>query len=89
MSVTAVIILASVTTLSLLVCYLDARYNLKLAGWLSGNVSNPFTDARFSSFSSSQEKQPEDYEALKRRIETLEAIVTEPSYELNKKINDL
>lgn len=89
MSVTAVIILATIASVSLLVCYLDARYKLKLADWLNGNVSNPFTEARFSSLSSSKEKEPEDYEALKRRIETLEAIVTEPGYELNKKINDL
>ena len=89
MSVTAIIILASIASVSLLICYLDARYKLKLADWLNGNVSNPFTEARFSSLATAKAEKPEDYDALKRRIETLEAIVTEPSYELNKKINDL
>ncbi|MCU7553569.1 hypothetical protein OCL06_03020 [Alteromonas sp. ASW11-19] len=68
--------------ITLLTSYLDAKYQWRLNDWLNGRCSNPFERR-----SATETDEPRD--ELKARIETLEAIVTEPAYELNKKINAL
>ncbi|WP_100642595.1 hypothetical protein [Alteromonas facilis] len=72
--------------LALTLCWLDKTYHWRLVDWFNGKVSNPFTSEHVSA---SERSKDEQIAALKSRIETLEAIVTEPSYELNKKINAL
>lgn len=68
--------------LTLLASYLDAKHQWRLNDWLNGRCSNPF------------QRRPADRarqqrDQLTARVEALEAIVTEPAYELNKKINAL
>lgn len=62
--------------------WLDHRYQLRLTDWLNGETDNPF------SANNKQGKQ-DDSKGLQERIEILEKIVTEPAYELNRKINAL
>lgn len=67
-----------------LVCHwLDHKYQLRLSDWLNGTCPSPFAPEKNSKHNT------EHIEGLKQRIETLEAIVTEPGYELNQKINRL
>lgn len=68
-------------------CYLDAKYQWRLNDWMSGQCSNPFVTA--SSLRADIKDKDEHIAQLQARIEILEAIVTEPAYELNKKINAL
>ncbi len=89
MTITAVIIILSVLSVSLTVCFLDARYNLKLVAWMNGEVTNPFMQASFSEKVSAKKREDTEMAALKARIAALEAIVTEPAYELNQKLNRL
>ncbi len=69
----------------LLAHYIDAKYDRNFFAWFSGENVNPFEPKK----STANVKQKENIDALKGRIETLETIVTEPAYELNKKINQL
>lgn len=70
--------------------YMDKKYNLSVIDWLNGECSTPFITANSSQQVASEkaEKQQEIY-LLKERIQVLEKIVTEPAYELNKKLNAL
>ncbi|MDF2179679.1 hypothetical protein P2G88_15620 [Aliiglaciecola sp. CAU 1673] len=67
---------------SLGLSWLDHKYNVRLTDWLNGKTDNPFKPRRSIS-------QVGHMEGLRERIEILEKIVTEPAYELNKKINAL
>ncbi len=69
----------------LLAHYIDAKYDRNFFAWFSGENVNPFEPRK----SNHKVTQSEHISALKNRIETLETIVTEPAYELNKKINQL
>lgn len=83
-------------------CYIDAKYQWRFVDWLNGRCANPFIhspseysahDTGFATDTDKSAKHHKDKDALiaslQERIEVLEAIVTEPSYELNKKINAL
>ncbi|MCW8108946.1 hypothetical protein OPS25_10620 [Alteromonas ponticola] len=70
----------------LIVHFIDSKLNLNFFAWLNGENVNPFEPKQSRSKKASNN---ENIDALKRRIETLETIVTEPAYELNKKINQL
>ena len=83
--ITLMVVLALI--LWLVAAWFDSKRGWNLTGWLSGNCQNPFLR---------QHRQDESYadkdktiEELKERIQVLEKIVTEPAYELNKKINSL
>lgn len=89
MSVTAIIALVSVASISLTICYLDARFNLQFIAWMNGKVSNPFVQAQFSHANSAMQEKNQKIKDLEERIQVLEAIVTEPAYELNQKLNRL
>jgi uncharacterized small protein (DUF1192 family) len=73
------------------IAYIDKKFNFKLLAWMNGEVENPFGDASLKQNGNSFDKVREETEIteLKERIAVLEKIVTEPSYELNKKINSL
>jgi hypothetical protein len=64
--------------LMLLISYLDAKKGWRLNAWLSGECTNPFE-------TSSNKRE----DKINERLANLEKIVTEPAYELNKKINAL
>ena len=73
--------------------YMDKKYNLSVIDWLNGECSTPFittntTQQVASEKAEKAEKQQEIY-LLEERIQVLERIVTEPAYELNKKLNAL
>jgi hypothetical protein len=69
---------------------MDKKYNLSVIDWLNGECSTPFITANTSQQVAPEkaEKQQEIY-LLQQRIQVLEKIVTEPAYELNKKLNAL
>ena len=77
-----VLIIGSITSLVLLASYLDAKFQWRLNDWMNGECSNPFVK-------SVTDKQQQRLEEKDAQIETLETIVTEPAYELNRKINAL
>jgi hypothetical protein len=56
---------------------------------MNGKCSNPFIASKASVQAQQLEQKDEQIKTLMERVETLEAIVTEPAYELNKKINAL
>lgn len=71
----------------LAIAWLDFKNNWDLTGWLCGRCQNPFVTDK-NNRESSQQKDRTIVE-LKERVQILEKIVTEPAYELNKKINNL
>ncbi|NVK55754.1 MAG: hypothetical protein HWE26_09075 [Alteromonadaceae bacterium] len=68
--------------------YLDAKYNWQLSAWFYGKPVNPFR-ASLSRQPTPLTAKNAEISALKERIATLEAIVTEPAYELNQELNKL
>ncbi len=77
------------TGLCLATHYLDAKFNWRLADWFNGTTQNPFNAPMSQTAAAASSEQEETIRALKERIQVLEAIVTEPGYELNQKINAL
>ena len=92
---TAIITLTLVFSLMGLAYYFDARYGWQFVAWMNGTTENPFISAnRKSTSGRSAQKQnrvekDKEISALRKRVETLEAIVTDSTYELNQKINRL
>lgn len=83
------IILTTVLSISLAVAWLDHKHNWRLIDWFNGRVSNPFMQAESSSTTKVIAEKDETIAELRARVEVLENLVTEPAYELNKKINQL
>lgn len=85
-----VLLISSMLALYLSCCYADKRYDLRLVDWLNGVCSNPFSEHKRSVDKpiSSTVVDCETHK-LKARIEVLEKIVSEPAYELNRKINEI
>jgi hypothetical protein len=81
------LILSLIAVISLTVCWLDHKHNWQLADWLNGRCSNPFTQTLTKT--DNQVDKDLLIQQLTERVQTLEKIVTEPSYELNKKLNQL
>ncbi|WP_334059786.1 hypothetical protein [Alteromonas sp. S005] len=84
-----VLLIGSITSLALLASYLDAKFQWRLNDWMNGECSNPFVKAVTDKQQKRLAEKDAQIESLMARIETLETIVTEPAYELNKKINAL
>nr|WP_136250524.1 hypothetical protein [Ningiella ruwaisensis] len=76
---------------------LDAKYNLRLLSWINGETKHPFRSEGFhkskmKSFDSKSQKEEalqDEILKLKERIQVLEKIVSEPSYELKKEFDKL
>ena len=84
------LLLGSVMAAYLLVCYLDKRFGMKLVDWCNGEVDNPFVEKKQDVISEPTTlTETDQIQNLKERIAVLEKVVTEPAYELNKKINAL
>lgn len=92
---TAIITLTLIFALMGLAYYFDARYGWQFVAWMNGTAQNPFVSKPRKNVSDgSAEKQlhadkDNEIKALRERIETLEAIVTDTSFELNQKLNRL
>lgn len=70
--------------MSLCAYWCDARYGSNVSGWMNGEQDSPF--GVDESVSTQAEKEKEELQQLKERIQVLEKIVTEPSYELKRQI---
>ncbi len=68
--------------------YLDAKHNWQLSAWFYGKPVNPFITSQAAQPTDAATKDNE-IAALKARIAALEAIVTEPAFELNQQLNAL
>ena len=81
------IILSIIAAISLTVCWLDHKKGWQLADWINGRCSNPFTQTQ----KTTQNMDDKDLliQQLTERVQVLEKIVSEPSYELNQKLNQL
>ncbi|MEG3767132.1 hypothetical protein [Alteromonas sp. 14N.309.X.WAT.G.H12] len=75
--------------IALTASYLDAKFQWRLNDWISGSCSNPFIASKATQQQQLIEKKDKQIAAFVERVETLEAIVTQPAYELNEKINAL
>ncbi|GEA08807.1 hypothetical protein KUL42_35680 [Alteromonas sp. KUL42] len=84
-----VLLIGGISSIALMACYLDAKFQWRLNDWMSGECSNPFIKSKADLHQQKLDEKDAQIEKLMRRIETLETIVTEPAYELNKKINAL
>lgn len=84
-----VLLIGSVVSIALLASYLDAKFHWRLNDWMNGACSNPFIAPNQKALHKEIQQKDTQIDALQARIETLEAIVTEPTYELNRKINNL
>jgi len=74
------LICSLILVLTLLGHWLDSKYNLQVVSWLNGEVNSPYKPTKCS--------EPR-VDELKTRIENLEKIVTDTSWELNQKLNKL
>lgn len=74
---------------TLLMSYLDAKYKWQLTAWCNGKVSNPFLPDQTSQPSATIAEKDAKIATLEERIAVLEAIVTEPAYELRQKFKEL
>ena len=84
-----VVLMASLVSIMLLSYYLDAKYNWRLVAWMNGCCINPFKPEPKQQVQSTLEEKDKQIQALTERVQVLEAIVTEPAYELNQKLNRL
>lgn len=67
--------------------WLDNKKGWNLIGWINGACTNPFQGSK--PVSAKFDDKDKTICELRERIQILEKIVTEPEYELNKKINNL
>ncbi|WJG09368.1 hypothetical protein [Aliiglaciecola sp. LCG003] len=84
-----VMIIASSSALYLYAAWLDKQHNWKLVDWFNGKTSNPFKASQKAQYEATIDEKDQQIHDLKERVQVLEKIVTEPAYELNKKINAL
>ena len=73
----------------LFAAWLDNKHNWQLVAWFNGENVNPFKGGHNMSQPKELAEKDKQIDNLKERIQVLEKIVTEPAYELNKKINQL
>lgn len=84
------ILLSTIVAISLAICWLDHKKGWQLSDWINGRCNNPFTQTQKATQSQqSQDDKDLLIQQLTERVQILEKIVTEPSYELNQKLNQL
>ncbi|WP_026376112.1 hypothetical protein [Aestuariibacter salexigens] len=83
-----VLLVTGLMTVWLLGCWADSRYGLRFVDWFNGKCENPFSQHQAAEAEKVRNKDAY-IKTLEERIQVLEKIVTEPAYELNKKINQL
>lgn len=84
-----VTLVSALLVLSLICHYLDAKYRWQLSAWFSGESVNPFKHRSAASETTNGDAKDAEIAALKERIAVLEAIVTEPAYDLNEELKKL
>ncbi|MBT0586220.1 hypothetical protein [Alteromonas oceanisediminis] len=84
-AVTVFMIISGVLSICLITHFLDHKFNLRLNDWMNGSCASPFDKKA----STTEHAQAQTITELRERVATLEKIVTEPAYELNRKINQL
>lgn len=84
-----VALVSALLVLSLICHYLDAKYRWQLSAWLSDESVNPFKHQSAASETTNGDAKDAEIAALKERIAVLEAIVTEPAYDLNEELKKL
>lgn len=84
-----VALVSALLVLSLICHYLDAKYRWQLSAWLSDESVNPFKQQSAASETTNGDAKDAEIAALKERIAVLEAIVTEPAYDLNEELKKL
>ncbi|MBE1298372.1 MAG: hypothetical protein GJ680_00480 [Alteromonadaceae bacterium] len=77
---------AAVMVFSLALHWIDAKKGWKLNAWMMGDTHSPFPSEVVQRDSA---EETTEVSQLKERVAVLEQIVTEPVYELNKKLNSL
>lgn len=84
-----VAILTTVFTASIALSWLDYKKGWHLVAWLNGKSDNPFVNNTNGNNTQTAAEKDQIIAQLSERIQILEKIVTEPAYELNKKLNEL
>lgn len=79
------LLIGGIVSVSLLAHYLDAKFQWQLNNWLKGTSENPFKK-QVNTPTDQPSAEQQTIAELKERIATLEAIVTQPAYELNQQI---
>ena len=75
--------------------WMDQKYNVQVIRWLNCEVPSPFKEESSSSYNKRKsfrhhdDHQKTENEELRERIEILEKIVTDSTWELNQKIRNL
>lgn len=69
----------------LMICWLDNKYQWKLVAWFNAEVDNPF-DSQATKQTQDKDRQ---IQQLQERIQVLEKLVTDPAWELQQKIRQL
>lgn len=82
------LMISGLVAICLLSRYLDAKYQWQLTAWFTGKSINPF-EKQTTHLTSNSAATDSEIALLKERIATLEAIVTEPAFELNQKLKTL
>lgn len=77
------------TALWLVAAWLDKKHHWRFISWFNGECINPFIPSTEQAKNAAIIEKDKTIDELKERIQVLEKIVTEPAYELNKKINQL
>jgi hypothetical protein len=76
-------------TFWLVAAWLDKKHQWRFISWMNGECTNPFIPSSEQVRNAALIEKDKTIDELKERIQVLEKIVTEPAYELNKKINQL
>ncbi|MFT4938019.1 MAG: hypothetical protein ACI88A_001042 [Paraglaciecola sp.] len=84
-----VAILTTVFSVSIALSWLDYKNGWHLLAWINGKSDNPFINQKNHQETQSSADKDQIIAQLSERIQILEKIVTEPAYELNKKLNQL
>ena len=81
------ILLSSIALIALAVYWLDYKKGWQIADWINGRCSHK----KEKKNQAKQDQHTKDFiiQPLTERVQVLEKIVTEPSYELNQKLNQL
>lgn len=83
-----ILIFTLIFTVTFLGHWIDNKYNVQVVRWMNCEVSSPFKNSAPKSNVESPRPKAE-YDDLRERIEILEKIVTDSSWELNQKLKNL
>jgi len=88
-SILITLLVVALISLWLVAAWLDQKHQWRFIDWFNGQANNPFKPSEKARYESEIIQKDQEIKDLKERVQVLEKIVTEPAYELNKKINSL